>query len=114
MKKIFSLIIITALFTSCKKDSPQAIAPAPSGNKPPVANAGADQITTLPKDSVALDGSSSSDPDGTITTYSWTKIAGPSSPNISSTHYLPIKTPASKPGWIKPHLLFLLLCKLYC
>jgi hypothetical protein len=49
------------------------------GNKPPIANAGADQIIVLPKDSVMLDGIASADPDGTIVTYKWIKIAGPSS-----------------------------------
>jgi len=48
----------------------------------PVANAGTDQTITLPKDSVLLDGSASTDPDGTITSYKWTKISGPVSSNI--------------------------------
>ena len=34
------------------------------GNKPPTANAGPDQVITLPTDSISLDGSASSDPDG--------------------------------------------------
>jgi hypothetical protein len=46
-------------------------------NQPPIANAGADQIITLPVNSVTLNGSASSDPDGTITNYLWTKISGP-------------------------------------
>ena len=46
-------------------------------NKPPVANAGIDQKITLPKDSVVLDGSSSSDPDGKIVSYKWIKVSGP-------------------------------------
>lgn len=44
----------------------------------PVANAGADQTITLPTNSVTLNGSGSSDPDGTLTLYVWTKIVGPS------------------------------------
>ncbi len=75
------LFLLPALINfSCKKD---VSCDGCAGNKKsPIANAGSDQITTLPKDSVLLDGSASSDPDGTITAYSWTKIAGPSSFNI--------------------------------
>ncbi len=45
-------------------------------NQVPVANAGADQVITQPVSSTTLNGSGS-DPDGNITAYSWTKIAGP-------------------------------------
>ncbi|MFT3700845.1 MAG: PKD domain-containing protein [Agriterribacter sp.] len=45
---------------------------------PPVANAGADQTITLPTNSVSLDGSASTAPSGTITSYAWTKVSGPS------------------------------------
>ncbi len=37
----------------------------------------------LPKDSVMLDGTASTNPDGTITSYKWARIAGPVSSNIS-------------------------------
>lgn len=50
----------------------------------PIANAGADQVITLPTNNTILDGLASSDPDGTISAYAWTKIAGPSSGIISS------------------------------
>jgi len=53
------------------------------GNKPPIAVAGPDQVVTLPTDSVLLNGNSSSDPDGTITKWLWTKISGPASFSIS-------------------------------
>ncbi len=56
----------------------------PPANVSPVANAGSDQSITLPSNSVTLDGSGSSDPDGSIVSYSWTKIAGPSSYNIAN------------------------------
>ena len=46
-------------------------------NLSPIADAGAEQIITLPKNSVSLTGSGS-DPDGTIVSYLWTKISGPS------------------------------------
>jgi hypothetical protein len=60
-------------FTLSEKSS----APPP-GNQLPVANAGADQMITLPAASVTLNGSASSDPDGYISSYLWTKVAGPS------------------------------------
>jgi hypothetical protein len=48
-----------------------------STNKPPVARAGNDLTITLPTNSVQLDGSASTDPDGTIKSYGWVKISGP-------------------------------------
>jgi hypothetical protein len=56
----------------------------PSANKPPVANAGANVAITLPTSVAQLDGSASSDPDGTIATYTWTKIGGPAAGAITS------------------------------
>lgn len=55
-----------------------------SGNSNPTSNAGIDQTIQLAKDSVTVNGSNSVDPDGTITTYSWSKISGPGSFNIIS------------------------------
>jgi hypothetical protein len=46
-------------------------------NIAPVADAGIDREITLPTDSVELDGSSSSDPDGTIARYHWAFLQGP-------------------------------------
>ena len=54
-------------------------------NQPPVANAGANKTITLPSNSVALDGSASSDPDGTIASYTWSKASGPSQGTITGT-----------------------------
>jgi alpha-tubulin suppressor-like RCC1 family protein len=59
----------------------------PPSNTPPVAAAGPDQVrgislatasgqTGFPSQAF-LDGSASNDPDGTIATYSWTKLSGP-------------------------------------
>jgi hypothetical protein len=53
-------------------------------NRPPVANAGPDQEIILPVNTALLDGSLSSDPDNNISSYSWTKISGPSSYAISN------------------------------
>ncbi len=58
-------------------------AAVPPPNQAPTANAGADQTITLPTSSVTLTGSGT-DPDGSISTYQWTKIAGPTSFTIVS------------------------------
>src|SRR6188768_4001017 len=85
MKKIcflilFSLLIGTIIFYSCKKE--YSCEGCNEKNKPPIAVAGADQVITLPTDSVLLDGRTSSDPDGIISEWLWTKISGPASFNI--------------------------------
>jgi gliding motility-associated-like protein len=45
-------------------------------NAAPVANAGANQTLTLPTNSVNISGSGS-DADGSVVSYSWTKVSGP-------------------------------------
>lgn len=52
-------------------------------NTPPVANAGADKAITLPTNSVVLSGSGT-DANGTIASYAWTKIAGPTQFTLSN------------------------------
>lgn len=47
----------------------------PPINLPPVTNAGSDQVVTQ-GDLVTLDGSASSDPDGTISAFMWEQISG--------------------------------------
>ena len=49
-----------------------------ASNKPPVANAGRDITITQPTDKTTLDGSASKDPVGSITSYQWRKVSGPS------------------------------------
>ncbi len=75
-----SCFISACFFISCKKE--KSCEGCSNGNHPPVADAGNDTIVRLPVDSVLLNGSLSTDPDGTITTYNWTKIKGPSSSTI--------------------------------
>ncbi|MEP7377737.1 MAG: PKD domain-containing protein [Chitinophagaceae bacterium] len=53
-------------------------------NKNPVANAGMNRTITLPTQSSTLSGVASTDPDGTITSYLWQQISGPSSAIFSS------------------------------
>ncbi len=64
-------------------DVVQVTVTAGTANKAPVARAGSDQTITLPANSITLNGSSSSDEDGSIKTYAWTKVSG-STANIQS------------------------------
>jgi hypothetical protein len=75
----FLLTLVLVFFISCKKEQRCVKC---GTNQPPIANAGADQKIMLPTDSVLLDGSTSTDPDGNITFYKWLQIAGPVSSNI--------------------------------
>jgi len=96
MKKLFSsffiisifpvsalFILVAGNFISCKKET--SCEGCRKNNKPPIAIAGPDQVITLPIDSVSLDGSSSNDPDGTISAWLWKKIEGPASFIIANT-----------------------------
>lgn len=56
----------------------------PVPNTPPISIPGANQSVTLPTSTVALDGSNSTDLDGTIVSYAWTKVSGPSGGAIST------------------------------
>ncbi len=79
---VFILLIEVVIFISCKKE--YSCENCGDTNKPPIAIAGPDQVITLPTDSISLDGSLSSDPDGTISDYLWKKISGPASFTINS------------------------------
>ncbi|RYZ48626.1 MAG: T9SS type A sorting domain-containing protein, partial [Sphingobacteriales bacterium] len=56
----------------------------PVQNQVPVANAGEDIVINLPVTQAVLNGSQSSDPDGQIVSYNWSKISGPDSYNIAN------------------------------
>src|SRR5688572_9926712 len=77
---LVSIIAVLIFFNSCKKE--RSCEGCKENNKPPIAVAGPDQVITLPTDTVSLDGNSSSDPDGTITSFLWTKISGHASLSI--------------------------------
>ncbi len=66
------------------KDTVKLTVINPFPNKMPVANAGADQQLVLPTSSATLNGTPSLDSDGVIVSYSWSKIAGPSSFSITN------------------------------
>lgn len=55
----------------------------PPPNQPPVAKVPNGDVT-IARGGIALDGSSSSDPEGGILTYQWTKVSGPSGDTIVS------------------------------
>ncbi len=55
-------------------------------NQAPVANAGANRVLTLPTNSTSLNGSASSDADGTIVSYLWQQVSGPSTSALSATN----------------------------
>jgi hypothetical protein len=63
---------------------------ASPGNQSPVSDPGSNITVQLPKASVPLDGSRSYDPDGSIISYKWTKVSGPTTftlvtPNAATT-----------------------------
>ena len=67
---------ITILF-SCKKEF--SCERCKENNRSPIAVAEPDQVIALSIDSVSLDGTASSHPDGTIIEWLWKKIKGPAS-----------------------------------
>ena len=64
------------------RDTMRVIVNAPL-NIAPTANAGADKTLMLPANSTTIDGSGN-DPDGTIASYAWVKIAGPATGTLSN------------------------------
>jgi TolB protein len=96
MKQILSAVLfISVIFFSCQKEktirnggvNESANAERRSGGgkpRPPVANAGPDQIIILPINTVALNGSASTDPNNNISSYLWTKVSGPSTFTIAT------------------------------
>ena len=71
-------------FLSHAKDG-KAPTPAPTpSNKAPLAEAGSDKTITLPTNRITVDASGSTDSDGSIASYQWTKLSGPSAHTIVS------------------------------
>ncbi|UYQ95115.1 PKD domain-containing protein [Chitinophaga horti] len=66
-------------------DEVTIVVKAAIANVKPVANAGSTQTITLPTSAVSLDGSASSDADGSIASYQWKKTSGPAGGAIANT-----------------------------
>ena len=72
-------------YNSTGKSAPTNVVTVDLGNQPPVANAGAAQFTqTLTP--IFFDGSGSYDPDGFITSYSWSFGDGATASGVTATH----------------------------
>lgn len=85
---VSNLVIGTYVFRLSVTDNKETISTddvtvnvysGPEGNKTPMANAGDDVTILLPANTVSLNGSRSSDPDGFIRDYRWSHLSGPSS-----------------------------------
>ncbi|MFT3825520.1 MAG: PKD domain-containing protein [Chitinophagaceae bacterium] len=55
-----------------------------AANQAPTANAGSNTTITLPTNSATLNGSASKDPDGSIASYAWSYVSGPTQYTIAS------------------------------
>ena len=62
-------------------DSDDVVVTVIAANQNPTANAGADITITLPTNSIILNGSGA-DADGTIASYAWVQLSGPSTSNV--------------------------------
>ncbi len=79
----FRLVVSDEEFES-QPDSVNITVSDLSVNSPPVADAGRD-TTVNEGETVTLDGSKSSDPDGDALTYSWSQVSGPEAPLSDTT-----------------------------
>ncbi|SEW50287.1 PKD domain-containing protein [Chitinophaga arvensicola] len=81
---VFELTVTDNIGASATSRVTVTVNAAPPANKPPVANAGSNVTITLPTNTVSLDGSASSDPDGSVTAFQWTQVSGPSTAVLST------------------------------
>ena len=75
IKHYLFAIAVCVCIICCKKDT--SCENCIGENRSPIADAGIDQVITLPLNFVDLDGSKSSDPDNNFANYYWTKLSGP-------------------------------------
>ena len=81
---VFRLTVTDNSGATATDDVTVTVNPAVIPNQPPVARAGNDIVMTLPTNATTLNGNASTDADGTIVSYSWTRISGPATYTISS------------------------------
>lgn len=81
--RLCAILVFVLGLAACAKDRSCEGCATNGSNQPPVALAGADEVTVLPRDSVLLDGSASSDPDGRVVAWDWRKVGGPASSSLS-------------------------------
>lgn len=84
LKPVVYILYSWLILYSCKKE--YSCEDCLQTNKPPIANAGLDFSLVLPVTNALLDGNASSDPDGSITSFKWSKISGPAMLKIFSPH----------------------------
>ncbi|ULQ57956.1 PKD domain-containing protein [Flavihumibacter rivuli] len=75
------------------------VSAAPINGKAPIANAGVDQNIQLPDNTTSVDGKASSDPDGSIRSYSWSQVAGPAGANINNPNAVKTRITNLKEGF---------------
>jgi RHS repeat-associated protein len=75
---VLRLSVTDGEFTS-GDDVVVVVDPAVTANQPPAVNAGADQTSTLPNDTVTLSGTATDDglPEGSTLSINWAKVSGP-------------------------------------
>lgn len=89
------ILLLTLILNSCSKGSgcqdcplfgPTTPNPGGGLGHPPVAIAFYDSLSNQPVGSKLLTGKNSSDADGTIVSYEWKQIEGPSTAHITTAH----------------------------
>jgi len=92
---IFGLLVINNYKDSSASSVTITVIPQ---NLPPVVNVGTDQTITAPVSSVTVDGSLSKDPDGSIASYSWSQVSGPSTSTIANSNVAKTAISSLVPG----------------
>src|SRR6187401_2767606 len=79
---VLTIAILTMIAEGCTPDPvlPKIVVGSPTNNRPPVANAGADQAITMLTSytTASLNGNNSQDSSGMALQFSWRQISGPS------------------------------------